>query len=264
VVPVNDRRLVPPVSAAVQALSMRMGHLLYQRSFPVYRILYDAYKRWQDAVEIAWIQRLVRPGSHVLDIGANIGFYTWLLSDLVGPEGHVHAFEPDATNFARLSARAAHRSNVTLVRRAVSDGSGPLTIYTSPTLNVDHRTYRVDGYERAMSVDGVSIDDYVGGRFRVDAVKMDIQGYELHALRGMEQTLAANPAVLVFSELWPHGFRQCGTDTSHVCEYIRSLGFAIWLPEREGLRPVTASMIDAWPESEARYANVILSRRPIG
>jgi FkbM family methyltransferase len=244
-------------------VSIKIGNFLYHRMFPFYNVLYPAFKKRQDVVEIAWMRRLVRSASNVLDIGANIGFYTLLLSDLIGPKGHVHAFEPDATNFKRLSAMTAHRHNVTLVPKAVCDRSGELIIYTSPKLNVDHRTYKVENYKEAVPIDGVSIDEYIGGRFLVDFIKMDIQGYELHALRGMERTILANPDMVILSEFWPYGFRLCGSSASLAYDYIRSLNLNIWLPEQDQLRPVSRTTIDDFAELETVYYNVILSRQPI-
>jgi FkbM family methyltransferase len=244
-------------------ISIKIGNFLYHRSFPLYNLLYPVFKKRQDAVEIAWMRQLVRPGSNALDIGANIGFYTLLLSDLIGSEGHIHAFEPDATNFMCLSAMAGPRNNVTLIPKAVSDHSGKLLIYTSPKLNVDHTTYKVANYKEAIAVDGISIDDYVGGRFRVDFIKMDIQGYELHALRGMERTVMANPAIMIFSEFWPYGFRQSGTSASLVYDYIRSLDLQIWLIERGQLRPVNRKTVRDLGELETVYYNVVLSREPL-
>jgi FkbM family methyltransferase len=226
-------------------------------------IIYPLFKNRQDAVEIAWMRRLVTPGSHVLDVGANIGFYTSLLSDLVGSEGHVYAFEPEPTNFKHLSAIAGDRQNVTLVPTAVSDRSEKLLIYTSPILNVDHRSYKVANYELAIPVEAVSIDDYVGGRFPVNLIKMDIQGFELPAFRGMERTVIANAAMVIFSEFWPYGFRQCGTSASVVYNYIRSLDLQMWLPERDKLRPVSRAIVEQFPESETAYYNVIFSKQPL-
>jgi FkbM family methyltransferase len=243
-------------------LSIKVGNSLYHRCFPLYKLLYPVFKRRQDAVEIAWMRRIVRAGSQVLDIGANIGFYTTLLADLVGSDGHVHAFEPDAINFKHLTAAVGGRDNVTLVPKAVSDRSYKLMIYTSPNLNVDHRTYKVEQYNEAIPIDGVSIDDYVGGRFRMNFIKMDIQGYEFHALKGMEKTLTANPDMVIFSEFWPHAFKECGTSATIVYDYIRSLGFQIWLPEADKLHPVTRSTMEQSQESETVYYNVILSKQP--
>jgi FkbM family methyltransferase len=244
-------------------VSIKTGNFMYRHCFPVYRLLYPAFKRRQDAAEIAWMRRLIRPGNAVLDIGANIGFYTVLLSDLIGPAGQVHAFEPDSTNFAHLSEMTGGRGNVTLVPKAVSDQTGKLLIYTSPDLNVDHRTYKVYRYQAVCPVDAVSIDDYVGGRFQVDVVKMDIQGYELSALRGMEKTITANPAIIIFSEFWPYGLRQSGGSACRAYDYIRSLNLQVWLPERAKLRLVTRSVMMQFRDSESDYYNVILSKQPM-
>jgi FkbM family methyltransferase len=244
-------------------ISIKIGNLLYRRFFPLYRRLYPAFKRRQDRTEIAWMRRVVRPGDQILDIGANIGFYTSLLSEWVGSTGHVHAFEPEPTNFKHLSASMDGRKNVTLVPKAVSDRSENLLIYTSPNLNVDHRTYKITNYEMAIPVQAVSIDDYVGGRFQVDLVKMDIQGYELSALRGMEKTIAANPAIIIFSEFWPHGLRQSGGSACRAYDYILSLNLQVWLPERAKLRLVTRSVMMQFRDSESDYYNVILSKQPM-
>lgn len=244
--------------------SIKVGNFLYHRLFPLYRCLYPVFKKRQDAVEIAWMRRLVRTGSQVLDIGANIGFYTLLLADLVGPKGRVHAFEPDAINFKHLAVAARLRNNITLVAKAVSDRSHELLIYTSPILNVDHRTYKVAHYSEAIPIDGVSIDDYVGDRFRVDFIKMDIQGYELYALKGMEKTVSANPQLVIFSEFWPYALKECGTSAMAVYDYIRSLGLHIWLPEQNYLRPVDLTTVEQLREHETVYYNVILSKRQTG
>jgi FkbM family methyltransferase len=251
-----------PVMRA-NAVAIKVGNLMYRRCFPMYRVLYPAFKRRQDAVEIAWMRRLIRPGNVVLDIGANIGFYTVLFSELVGATGGVHAFEPDRINFERLSKITGRKSNVTLVPKAVSDQTGSLLIYTSPDLNVDHRTYRVERYQAVTTVEAVSIDDYVGGRFQADLVKMDIQGYELSALRGMEKTIAANPAIVIFSEFWPHGLRQAGGSACLAYDYIRSLDLQVWLPERGKLRLANQSAMTQFRESESDYYNVILSKQRI-
>jgi FkbM family methyltransferase len=245
------------------SVAIKIGNFLYRRFFPVYSMVYPAFKKHQDAVEIAWMRRLVRRGSKVLDIGANIGFYTVLLSDLVGKDGRVHAFEPEPVNFKHLSIRAGNRKNVVLVPSAVSDRQHKLVVYTSPKLNVDHRTYMVSDFDQAILVDGISIDDYVGGRFAVDFVKIDIQGYEFSALRGMERTIAANAALVIFSEFWPYGLRQAGASAIVVYDYIRSLNLNVWMLELHNLRPIDRKSVEGLNESETVYYNVLLSKRPI-
>jgi hypothetical protein len=66
--------------------------------------------------------------------------------------------------------------------------------------------------------------------------------------------------MVIFSEFWPYGFRQCGTSATIVYNYIRSLNLQIWLPEHDKLRPVSRIIVDQFSDSETAYYNVILSR----
>jgi hypothetical protein len=67
--------------------------------------------------------KVLREGDVVIDVGANIGFFTVLASLLVGPAGRVVAFEPEADNLARLRANLAHNvcKNVTVIEKAVTN-----------------------------------------------------------------------------------------------------------------------------------------------
>ena len=206
-------------------LSMRIGNFLYKHAFPLYRPLYGAFKRRQDAQEIAMMKRVVKPGDVVLDIGSNIGFYSRLLSDLVGPTGKVHCFEPDRDNFARLREALQGRSNVVLNHAAVSDKSGEITLYTSHRLNVDHRTYQPEQYDSSYTVPAVRIDDYLPSPARVNFIKMDIQGAEYLAIRGMEQLLQRSTRVAMIFELAPEFLQQCsGVSDTEMLQLLQRLG----------------------------------------
>ena len=85
--------------------SLAIGHFLYKNVFPVYNILYPIFKKWQDAYEIELLKRFIKKGDTVLDIGANIGFYAEILSDLVGPAGKIYSFEPDPQNLKHLKKK---------------------------------------------------------------------------------------------------------------------------------------------------------------
>jgi FkbM family methyltransferase len=244
-------------------LAIKLGNYLYHHFFPIYKHIYPVFKRRQDAVEIAGMRRIVRSGSNVLDIGANIGFYTLLLADLVGGNGHVHAFEPEPINFEHLSGATTARGNITIVQKAISHQPEKLLMYKSRELNVDHRTYPVENSKDIVPVNAVSVDDYVAERFPVDFIKIDIQGYELHAFRGMERTVLANPELVIFSEFWPYGFRQCGTSASLVYDYLQSLNLQMWIPDHDNLYRLDRRALEGLKEAQAVYYNLILSRQPI-
>jgi len=201
--------------------------MLYKRFFPLYRPLYFAYKRREDAFEIQVIRSLIEHGETVLDIGANIGFYTDIFSDIVGSNGKVHAFEPDILNYSHLRKYFDKRNNVSLQQKAISEKTGSLKIFTSKLLNVDHRTYPIEQYESSYNIEAVSIDDYVAGGFKIDFIKMDIQGNELKALRGMEKTLNAFKPILL-TEFWPSGLKQAGDSADDYLSLVQSYGYSIY------------------------------------
>ena len=58
----------------------------------------------------------------------------------------------------------------------------------------------------------IALDDYFKPGERVDLIKMDIQGYELHALRGANRVLADNPDIKLLLEFWPYGLKQAGAN----------------------------------------------------
>ncbi len=130
-------------------------------------------------------------------------------------------------------------------------------------MNVDHRTYEPENYRDKYSVEKTSVDDFVNGRFKVDFIKMDIQGFEMEALRGMERTLRNNNDIVLLMELWPYGLQQAGSSAIKVIEFITSLGLNIYSVDT-GF-PVLFSKQDAKeiPVSYFSDTNVFLSRKAI-
>ena len=167
----------------------RFGNSLYYRAPALYQSLFTFYKSISDRKERAVFSLWLKPGDVVLDIGANIGVYSSFFADLVGVDGRVVAFEPELRNATRLQHTVRTKPHVEVVNAAVLDRTGSLKLFISPELNVDHRTY--DTGENRLSVDvlGVSLDDFFPEGTRVNAIKLDIQGAELAALRGAQRVL---------------------------------------------------------------------------
>ncbi len=142
----------------------------------------------------------VSRGDWVLDIGANIGHYTSLFSDAVGPTGRVFAFEPIPETFALLAANCrlfAHR-NVTLLNVALSDRSDVASM-TIPRWESGIENL----YESRLGGNGVGQDvfccsvDCLRLPHRISLAKIDVEGHELPVLRGMTQLLERDRPVLV-------------------------------------------------------------------
>jgi FkbM family methyltransferase len=219
----------------------RAANKVYQRAFPIYRPLYAAYKTYADRAERGLLRKILFQGAVVVDVGANIGIYSQFLSRCVGPTGLVHSFEPSPDNFRRLSAATHDLSNVRLTQAVVGERSGDCKLYVSDNLNVDHRAYKADGESRrAVSTEMVALDDYFKPGQRVDLIKMDIQGYELHALRGAERVLQENPDINLLLEFWPAGLGQAGVHWEELVQMLHRLNMKLTLVKPFGLVPFDA------------------------
>jgi FkbM family methyltransferase len=250
-------------SMEINYAKIRFGNWLYRYCFPLYNILYSRFKLKNDAAEIALIRKLVKPGDAILDIGANIGFYAKLLSEFTGEKGLVYCFEPDRTNFRRLEKNTAGLTNVRRFNAAVSDHDGKISVYRSKLLNVDHRTYPVEGYDSIEETDAVAIDSLIGkGVLRPPVlIKIDIQGYEMAAFRGMIRVLSGPNPPRVITEYWPHGFRRAGTSSVQFFDFFNNMGYAIHVLDGTSLRAFTRPEAESTADRPFEYSmNVLIEK----
>lgn len=143
------------------------------------------------SAELAGIRRVLRPGDVVADVGANNGFTGVLFARAVGPTGRVVGFEPSPANLeaARENIRLNGVGNFELVAAAV--GARPGSVSFDPGFG--------NGAVAAagpITVPQVTLDEHFGDR-RLDLIKLDIEGYELEALRGARRLLERRPALAI-------------------------------------------------------------------
>jgi len=171
---------------------------------------------------------LVPAGGVALDVGANIGWWTLHLHRWVGAAGRVLAFEPDASERARLERNLAlnHAANVEVSPQAVSDTTG--RVWLSPTF--DGGTTHIVDDERAAgaSVEATTVDAVVerAGLARVDFVKCDIEGAETRFLAGAAETVRRFRPVMML-ELFEPNLRQFGSSRAELVARLRELGYAL-------------------------------------
>jgi FkbM family methyltransferase len=140
-----------------------------------------------------------------LDIGANIGIYTLLLSHFAGPGGSVFAFEPDPQSLPWLQRNVDMNAiaNVHVCPCAIGDESGHLTLYqdvtTTRTSSLVPNAWTPDAVDRrSVSVRVETLDDYADKVRRIDFVKIDTEGFECAVLRGgMSLLRRFSPKVLI-------------------------------------------------------------------
>jgi FkbM family methyltransferase len=236
-----------------------VGNKFYQHAFPIYRPLYGAYKMYADRAERRLLREVLFPGAVAVDAGANIGIYSRYFARCVGPAGAVYSFEPAPENFSRLRSATRRLSNVHASQAALGERSGQSELYLSDRLNVDHRTYLTERSGlRAIQIEMVALDEYFKPGQRVDLIKMDIQGYELHALRGAGRVLSDNPAAKLIVELWPYGLKQAGTNWVELINALTGNNMSVSEITKHGLVPLR---FDSITEAPDYYVNLFASQR---
>src|SRR5204862_7774127 len=111
----------------------------------------------------------------------------------------------------RLRTSIACHTKEQLTESSVSNQTRTSLLYISEKLNVDHRVYpSADENRKCISICATRLDDYFSPGDRVDLIKLDIQGYELHALQGAERVLDTNREIKLVLEFWPYGLTQAG------------------------------------------------------
>ncbi len=223
--------------------------------------MYKLFKNKQDAFEIDLLKKHIQKNDVVLDIGANIGFYATILSDIVGENGVVHCFEPDTKNFEHLKKTTANFKNIKINNKAVGPRTEKLKIYTSKNLNVDHRTYKPEEYDKEIEIDAVSIDDHLSANTKVNFIKMDIQGFEMQAIQGMQNILEKNKDVKLISEFWPYGLKKAGSSVTEYFNFLVNKGFVCYLLEENSLLKLTSEKVRSLePLGEEHYFNIFATR----
>lgn len=172
-----------------------------------------------------------RKGGVILDVGANIGFYTIESSLAVGSKGRVISIEaaPRHLEALRSNIELNGMENVTVIPLAVGDAPGSATLSLPRGDNLGMFTLGEVGSDEAYSVEVDTIDSLLEKQdiTSLDLVKMDIEGSEFRALRGARATFERfRPSLLI--ELNDPALRRCGTSSQAVRELLDGMGYEGW------------------------------------
>ncbi len=191
------------------------------------------------AWEMYHLRRLLKSGCAVLDVGANYGYCAITLAAALKKQCRVLAIEPDAANFARLQRGVEWNDlndTVSCFELAVSDSPGK-AVMEKPAGNSGHAHIVSEVSDGSVSV--ATLDDFCDSQRleRLDALLLDVEGFEDRALRGAAKTLARfHPLVVV--ELWPPAMQQQNSSVEAVANVLGELGYRLYHPHRRQLVPL--------------------------
>jgi FkbM family methyltransferase len=186
-----------------------------------------------EPVETAFVTRQVKKGMAVLDVGANLGWFTVHLADLVGPEGRVDAFEPRGELFELLSKtiNENHLTNITLHNCALgAKNSRGQMIWSTHDVNpggtyLDLSDLR-DPQVNTQSISVMALDSSIS--HRIDFIKIDVEGSEPLVFRGAERILTQDrPAIM--TEINPDNLlRTAGLSAAEFVTFVEGFGYQLY------------------------------------
>lgn len=206
------------------------------------------------------IKRLLPEGAVFCDIGANFGYYSLTIGGFLEGHGHVFAFEPHPTNRGRLERNIAlnHlQDSITIVAKALSDTPGNAYMTNRrDNSGAAHIAERGDA-----EIDVSTLDSMVDalGLQRLDFVKIDVEGFEAHVLRGAERSLRRfRPNMLI--ELLPEQLERAGSTIQTIVSLLNDYKYELYSPDRGRMvplktLPIGSELINAFCLPIERVAN---------
>jgi FkbM family methyltransferase len=177
-----------------------------------------------------FFKKNIKEGDVVLDLGANIGYFTCLFAQLVGKTGKVFAFEPDQNNFQLIKKNVEVNGykNVTIEQKAVTNKTSKLQMYLSNSPK-DHRIYDPHDNRNSTEVDGITLDDYFKNSSQeINFIKSNIQGADFGAFQGMLSLIEKSKSHIVMAlEFSPALLKGFGSDPEEFVDLLTKFGFKL-------------------------------------
>ena len=178
---------------------------------------------------IAFAEALLERDMVVLDVGANIGYYSLIFATLVGNNGEVHAFEPTPVLSERIRLNLALNglTQVRVNQVAVSDVVGSASLHISEEDPEANSLFQMEDGTGEIAVATTTLDAYVAANalHRINLIKIDCEGSELGVLRGARSLLEANDGPMLLLECNAASLAACGASVVGLRDYLRESSY---------------------------------------
>ena len=180
------------------------------------------------------VKNEIRPGDVVIDVGANIGYYTLIFAKLVGNMGKVIAFEPEPKNFEILKKNISINklTNVILEQKIVSNTNKKTKLFLANSGIVGHHTNPTKNSTNFIEVDSITLDDYLvknNMSKKINFLKIDVEGAEIKVLEGAK-TILRNDKIKIFTEFNRLAIEKLGMKPKTFLSLLTENNFKFFLP----------------------------------
>ena len=226
-------------------------------------LLLSTRKNNFDRLEIECLKQLIKEGDTVVDLGANIGYYTLILAQLVGKSGHVYAFEPDPLNFEILSKNVKENKhdNVTLVQKAISDKNSKIKLYVSKRNLASHRIFDAEDKRESIEVDVTTLDEYFQkSKKLVKFIKMDVEGAEGATILGASKIIEDSKNLVIMMEYFPKWIKKFGDIPEEILRSLVEKKFKLFNINQKNKKLdsiLITNFVEEYNEQKKNYTNVL-------
>lgn len=194
---------------------------------------FSLWVRPSSFADLGRIAAIAEPSDTVVDVGANIGYFSLLASKAVGDSGRVIAFEPDPRTFGFLKSNLESNDarNVEAHRLAVSRTSGSLLLAQGKQDTMNRLVADRDDADHVIHVEVISLDS-LDIDTEIGLLKVDAEGYDYEVLAGATKTLSRTRNVVV--ECSERQLRANGTSSNQLVALLLASGFDVWKVDDDG------------------------------
>jgi FkbM family methyltransferase len=222
--------------STVNSLGVKKIYLAYAGSMELYTN--DYIDRWLytgadfEPHVVNLYLKILREGSNVLDVGANIGYFSIIASRLVGQSGKIYSFEPSPNTLIRLKRNISLNKfkNIIIYPKAVSEKVG-FVVFKIPSDTVQNsgRSSFRDIEENSIEVEvpTINIDSLLQEIISISLVKMDIEGAEAMALIGMQKLIERDSPIFIM-ELSDAYLKQLGASAISVWDFFKCRDYKVF------------------------------------
>ena len=221
------------------------------------------------------IKQNISGGDIVIDIGANIGYFTLIMAKGIRENGKVFSFEPEPKNFELLKKNVEinNYSNVILEKKAIGNKTGTTKLYLADRKNNIfssgmHRIFRSDLVSQIpdpISINIIKLDDYLQDlKFikKIRLIKIDVEGAEFDVLKGMNKILDENKEIEIVMEFSSENLEDYGSNAYDVVDFLMNKGFKLSVINEVEKRMEEVTGVKEIIDSEAKKIglNIFCSR----
>jgi|GEM_PF-6544620 len=250
-----------PLGRVVTRLLLHTTIRTLPGALQLYSFLYCTGKKIAESKECQFLRTKIDAGDTVLDIGANLGFYTTLFAEAVGPNGRVIAFEPDPLMAHLLRSRTRSFACVRSEQIGLHDTETSAVLYCSRGNRADNRL--APSHTETVEQVRVSLqrlDDFVRTHRlqKIDGMKMDVQGSEIAVLRSMSSIPLDVWPKWIFFEFSPEHLRGANENPQEIWRILSDRGYTFSILERGIVHPMTD--MTALGKNATSFTNIFAER----